>query len=222
MNATELFSPTRVLVIGDIMLDSYTWGRAERVSPEAPVLIVHADTCEVRLGGAGAVAGLLRGLETEVLLAGIAGDDPEGRIVRQLLDEAGIDGRMVLTDADRPTTHKQRFLATVEQRQPHQILRVDHERTHALSTELADSLAGAIEMELPNVDAVLWFCNNVLPRILLRLGVARRSTGIDRLWSRSAGRRSGNGVRKSFRPIGFTPVQRRPFGGAGDRTGHTH
>ena len=106
--------------------------------PEAPVLVVQADTCEVRLGGAGAVAGLLRGLEAEVLLAGIVGDDPEGRIVRRLLDEAGIDGRMVLTDADRPTTHKQRFLATVEQRQPHQILRVDHERTHPLTPELAN------------------------------------------------------------------------------------
>ncbi len=81
------------------------------------MLVVQADCCEVRLRGAGAVAGLLRGLETEVLLAGIAGDDPEGRIVRQLLDEARIDGRLLLTDADRPTTHKQRFLASVEQRQ---------------------------------------------------------------------------------------------------------
>ena len=134
---TDAVAPARVLVLGDIMLDQYTWGRAERVSPEAPVLVVQADTCEVRLGGAGAVAGLLRGLEAEVLLAGIVGDDPEGRIVRQLLDEAGIDGRLVLTDADRPTTHKQRFLATVEQRQPHQILRVDHERTHPLARNRA-------------------------------------------------------------------------------------
>ncbi len=154
-DSTELPGPRRVLVLGDIMLDQYTWGRAERVSPEAPVLVMQAETCDVRLGGAGAVAGLLRGLDAEVLLAGVVGDDPEGRMVRRLLDEAGIDGRMVLTDADRPTTHKQRFLATVEQRQPHQILRVDHERTHPLAPELAESLAGAIEHELPNVDAVL-------------------------------------------------------------------
>jgi hypothetical protein len=51
-------APRRVLVVGDIMLDRYTCGRADRVSPEAPVLVVQAETCEVRLGGAGAVAGL--------------------------------------------------------------------------------------------------------------------------------------------------------------------
>jgi rfaE bifunctional protein kinase chain/domain len=142
--SANLLAGGRVLVLGDIMLDRYTWGRAERVSPEAPVLVVQADRYEVRLGGAGAVAGLLRGLEAEVLLAGIVGDDPEGRIVRRLLDEAGIDAPIVLTDADRPTTHKQRFLATVEQRQPHQILRVDHERTHPLTQELVQSLAEAL------------------------------------------------------------------------------
>ena len=144
MDATELLSGEHMLLLGDIMLDEYTWGRAERVSPEAPVLVVQADTREVRLGGAGAVAGLLRGLSAEVLVGGVVGNDHEGYTVRRLLEEAGIDGRMSLTDADRPTTHKQRFLATVEQRQPHQILRVDHERTHPLSTELGERLAEAI------------------------------------------------------------------------------
>jgi D-beta-D-heptose 7-phosphate kinase / D-beta-D-heptose 1-phosphate adenosyltransferase len=143
-DSAELHGPRRVLVLGDLMLDQYTWGRAERVSPEAPVLVMQAETCDVRLGGAGAVAGLLRGLDAEVLLAGVVGDDPEGRIVRHLLDQAGIEGRLVQTDAHRPTTHKHRFLATVEQRQPHQILRVDHERTHPLAPEIAASLAEAI------------------------------------------------------------------------------
>jgi D-beta-D-heptose 7-phosphate kinase/D-beta-D-heptose 1-phosphate adenosyltransferase len=178
---TDAVAPARVLVLGDIMLDQYTWGRAERVSPEAPVLVVQADTCEVRLGGAGAVAGLLRGLDAEVLLAGIVGDDPEGRIVRQLLDETGIDGRLALTDVDRPTTHKQRFLATVEQRQPHQILRVDHERTHPLARELAESLAGATEKELPNVDALLIsdYAKGVCtPELLARVIGAAREQGL--------------------------------------------
>jgi len=143
-DATGVFGPKRLLVLGDLMLDRYTWGRAERVSPEAPVLVAQAETCEVRLGGAGAVAGLLRGLEAEVLVAGVVGDDHEGCTVRRLLDEAGIDGRTVLTDATRPTTHKQRFLATVEQRQPHQILRVDHEQTHPLTPEIVESLFDAV------------------------------------------------------------------------------
>jgi hypothetical protein len=143
-DSTEMPGPRHVMVLGDLMLDQYTWGRAERVSPEAPVLVMQAETCDVPLGGAEAVAGLLRGLGAEVLPAGVVGDDPEGRTVRRLLDEAGIDGRLVQTDAQRPTTHKHRFLATVEQRQPHQILRVDHEWTHPLTPGLAQSLAEAI------------------------------------------------------------------------------
>jgi len=91
MDTAELLGGKRVLVLGDIMLDEYTWGRAERVSPEAPVLVVQADACEVRLGGAGAVAGLLRGLSAEALVAGVVGDDHEGYTVRRLLEEAGID-----------------------------------------------------------------------------------------------------------------------------------
>jgi bifunctional ADP-heptose synthase (sugar kinase/adenylyltransferase) len=59
-------------------------------------------------------------LDAAVVLAGVLGDDQEGGTVGRLLDEAGVDGGLVLTDADWPTTHKQRFLATVEQRQPHE------------------------------------------------------------------------------------------------------
>jgi D-beta-D-heptose 7-phosphate kinase / D-beta-D-heptose 1-phosphate adenosyltransferase len=149
--STEPFAvpaPRRVLVVGDIMLDRYTWGRADRVSPEAPVLVIRAESCEVRLGGAGAVAALLRGLDADVVLAGVVGEDHEGATVRRLLHEAGIVGRMLLTDSARPTTLKERFLATVEQRQPHQILRVDYEQTDALARDLADQLAEAVEREL--------------------------------------------------------------------------
>jgi hypothetical protein len=67
-------------------------------------LVMRAESCEVRLGGAGAVAALLRGLDADVLLAGVIGDDHEGATVRRLLDEAGIDGRMLLIDPARPTT----------------------------------------------------------------------------------------------------------------------
>ena len=146
MDATELLSPKRVLVLGDMMLDRYTWGRAERVRPEAPVLVLKAENCEVRLGGAAAVAGVLRGLDSEVLLAGVVGDDSEGRTVRRLIEEASIDGRLVLTDADRPTTDKHRVLASVEQRQPHQILRLDHERTEFLTPEVSGALIEAVEL----------------------------------------------------------------------------
>ena len=145
----------RLLVLGDIMLDRYTWGRAERISPEAPVMVMQAEACDVRLGGAGAVAGLLRGLEAEVALAGVVGEDQEGQTVRQLLEELAIGSRTVLTDGNRCTTLKERFLAQVEHRQAHQILRVDREQAQPLAPDLADFLFAEIERELPNVRAVL-------------------------------------------------------------------
>ena len=74
--ATQLdkMKSPRILVLGDLILDRYTFGNAERVSPEAPVLVLRSDAQEVRLGGAASVAFLLRALGAEVTLAGVLGD----------------------------------------------------------------------------------------------------------------------------------------------------
>ena len=71
----------RVLVLGDLILDRYIWGDAERVSQEAPVILLQADRSETRLGGAANVAHLLRGLEAKVSLAGVVGNDRDGQEV---------------------------------------------------------------------------------------------------------------------------------------------
>src|SRR5437868_13025370 len=96
----------RVLVVGDLMLDRYVWGDAERISQEAPVILLHADKREERLGGASSVATLLRALGARVLLAGVVGPDADGLRVRHMLSELDIDHDAVLTDADRPSTVK--------------------------------------------------------------------------------------------------------------------
>jgi hypothetical protein len=101
----------KILVLGDAMLDRYTWGIADRVSPEAPVLVLRTDEREVRLGGAASVAVLLRALEAEVTLAAVVGDDHDGRTIGRLLDEAAIEARPILIDPSRPTTTKERSLA---------------------------------------------------------------------------------------------------------------
>src|SRR5437588_7814388 len=100
----------RLLVVGDLILDRYTWGDVSRISPEAPVMVLRADEEEVRLGGAASVAGLLRALNADVTLAGVVGDDGNGRILRKLLDESHIDQTAILVDATRPTTAKDRFM----------------------------------------------------------------------------------------------------------------
>src|SRR5262245_27311402 len=93
----------RVLVVGDLMLDRYVWGDAERISQEAPVILLHADKREERLGGASSVATLLRALGSRVALAGVVGNDADGGRVRQMLTELGIEHHGVLPCSDRPT-----------------------------------------------------------------------------------------------------------------------
>src|SRR3954468_23097057 len=89
----------RVLVVGDVMLDRYVWGDAERISQEAPVILLRADRREERLGGASSVATMLRALGAKVSLAGIVGADADGSRIRQVLTDLGIDHEGVITDA---------------------------------------------------------------------------------------------------------------------------
>src|ERR1700721_2868858 len=74
-----------VLVLGDLMLDRYVWGDAERISQEAPVILLHADKREERLGGASSVATMLRALGARVSIAGVVGNDFDGARIRHLL-----------------------------------------------------------------------------------------------------------------------------------------
>src|ERR1700704_1741312 len=94
----------RVRVVGDLMLDRYVWGDAERISQEAPVILLHADKREERLGGASSVATMLRALGARVSLVGVVGDDHDSRRIRQMLDELGINHEAVIAAPDRPST----------------------------------------------------------------------------------------------------------------------
>ena len=145
----------RILVLGDAMLDCYTWGTAERVSPEAPVLVLRADERDVRLGGAASVALLLSAMEAETTLASVIGDDHDGRTLRRLLDEAKIDASSLVIDPHRPTTTKERFLGRSERRQPHQMLRVDTESRAPLDDPRAKTLIESFLNRISEYDAVL-------------------------------------------------------------------
>jgi D-beta-D-heptose 7-phosphate kinase/D-beta-D-heptose 1-phosphate adenosyltransferase len=108
----------RILVVGDLILDRYVWGYAERISQEAPVPLLRADQREHRLGGAASVATMLRALDAEVALAGAVGVDAEAGLVRHLLGAMGIDDHAVLTLDDRPTTLKERYIGRAQDRHP--------------------------------------------------------------------------------------------------------
>src|ERR1700674_1411594 len=80
----------RVLVVGDLMLDRYVWGDAERISQEAPVILLKADRREERLGGASSVAAMLKALGAKPAIAGVVGADADGGRIRQLLLDHGV------------------------------------------------------------------------------------------------------------------------------------
>jgi D-beta-D-heptose 7-phosphate kinase/D-beta-D-heptose 1-phosphate adenosyltransferase len=151
----ESASKVKCLVVGDLILDRYTWGDAERISPEAPVVVLRTTDREVRLGGAASVASLLRGWGAQVDLAGVCSDDPAGRTLRRLLSEAGISAELVLQADDRPTTEKERFVGRAGNRHAHQILRVDHESQGDLRPMLREQLWTKISDGLGEYDAVL-------------------------------------------------------------------
>jgi D-beta-D-heptose 7-phosphate kinase / D-beta-D-heptose 1-phosphate adenosyltransferase len=159
--ATELidlvrrFGKPRVLVLGDVMLDRYVWGDAERISQEAPVILLRADHREERLGGASSVATMLRALEAEVMLAGVVGRDSDGVRVRQIFKDWQIQDSTVLDDASRPTTVKERYMGRAQARHPQQILRVDYENREPLTGEIEKALLDRILSQLDQTDVVL-------------------------------------------------------------------
>jgi D-beta-D-heptose 7-phosphate kinase / D-beta-D-heptose 1-phosphate adenosyltransferase len=145
----------RVLVVGDLMLDRYVWGDAERVSQEAPVLLLHADRREERLGGASSVATMLRALDAKVMLAGVVGHDFDGGRIRQMLGDLGIDHEAVLADPNRPSTVKERYIGRAQHRHPQQMIRVDYEVRGPIASALERELARIIGRQICKADIVL-------------------------------------------------------------------
>ena len=155
MEKLDTLVGAKILVVGDVILDRYTWGSADRVSPEAPVLVLHSDQHEVRPGGAASVAMLLAHLGAQVSLAGVVGRDAEASTLRGLLREIGVHVELLLPDPQRPTTVKERFLGRVANRHPHQVLRVDREVVNPLSRDFEEGLAEAIVRTLDGCQVIL-------------------------------------------------------------------
>ncbi|HUG18610.1 MAG TPA: D-glycero-beta-D-manno-heptose 1-phosphate adenylyltransferase [Planctomycetaceae bacterium] len=155
IDLVENFGHPRILVLGDLILDRYIWGNADRISQEAPVILLREDRQEVRLGGASNVANMLRGLEVEVVVAGVVGNDADGTVVRQELERVGIDVSGVVTDPSRPTTVKERFIGRAHHRHPHQMLRVDREVKTPVDSQIEVELLKAMTSAMGECSAVL-------------------------------------------------------------------
>jgi D-beta-D-heptose 7-phosphate kinase/D-beta-D-heptose 1-phosphate adenosyltransferase len=175
-NLVQRLGNPAVLVVGDVILDRYIFGCAERISQEAPVPILRADKREDRLGGAASVASMLACLGAEVILAGVTGDDHEVPAVEKLLRRFDIRRDLVLPDPNRPTTLKERYIGKASDRHPQQIMRVDYEVRTPLSSSLEKALLNGIDAHLSECDIVLIsdYDKGVCTRRLLR-GVIDRA-----------------------------------------------
>ena len=149
--------PARLLVFGDLMLDRTVYGVADRTSPEAPILILRAGRREARPGGAAAVASLLcgLGLDLDVQLAGVVGDDSAGMELQESLRRCGVQSQGLVVDRSRPTTVKERFIGQTSGQHGQQVLRVDYESTTQVSDEVAESLWERVRALIPQCDVAL-------------------------------------------------------------------
>ena len=123
----------RVLVLGDVMLDEFLWGRVSRISPEAPVPVVQVTGQSFHLGGAGNVAASVRSLGGGAVLAGVVGQDAAGERVREGLAAAGVVSCLVALGDERPTTVKTRIVAHGQQ-----VVRADREDAADVPAARAD------------------------------------------------------------------------------------
>lgn len=145
------FPGRRVVVVGDVMLDHFLFGRVQRLSPEAPVPIVEYDHDDFRPGGAANVAMNLATLGATVSLIGVVGADDSGGRLRQLLTDGGVDTTHLVTDDHRRTTRK---LRVVTQRQQ-QVARVDFENDADIAGTVAARVEAAVRSTCADADVVL-------------------------------------------------------------------
>jgi rfaE bifunctional protein kinase chain/domain len=144
------FAGCRVLVIGDLMLDEFLWGKVSRISPEAPVPVVHVTGETYYPGGAANVARNLRELGAEPVLLGLAGADSQGDRLCYLLEESGIRTPGVLRDPNRPTTVKTRIIARNQQ-----VVRVDRERISPIDAVQRERMMNFVDESMERCDGIV-------------------------------------------------------------------
>jgi D-beta-D-heptose 7-phosphate kinase/D-beta-D-heptose 1-phosphate adenosyltransferase len=150
----EKFAHPRIMLVGDVMLDEYIYGDAERLSPEAPVPVVQEKYREQRPGGAGNVATGLAALGAELLCVSVCGNDFQGRLLRDLFAAIKVNTDGLLACDDRPTTSKTRLVGLAQHRHPQQMLRLDQETTASVTPEQEEKLLSFIRRELPSCAAL--------------------------------------------------------------------
>jgi D-beta-D-heptose 7-phosphate kinase/D-beta-D-heptose 1-phosphate adenosyltransferase len=156
------------MVVGDLLLDQFVWGKVSRISPEAPVPVVWVEDENYMPGGACNVANNLAELGSRVCLVGIVGEDERAKILLSLLRERGIDISGIFHDKTRQTILKTRVMA---HHHPHhqQIVRIDRESVDSVSDKYSKSIIDHIAQNLKKIDGVIIedYGKGLISRLLL-------------------------------------------------------
>jgi rfaE bifunctional protein kinase chain/domain len=163
------FSGLKALIIGDVMIDSYIWGKVERISPEAPVPIISITNKEIRLGGAANVAKNIAALGAAPILCSVVGNDTDGLAFMDLLASKEMDTRGIVMSSDRMTTVKERMLSASQQ-----LLRIDRETTKPLQKNDKKALLSKITSLIEEVDVIIFedYDKGVLDKKLIKSVIA--------------------------------------------------
>ncbi len=151
----ERFSGARIAVLGDLVADEFVYGETDRVSREAPVLIVRYESDELKPGCAANAVANLCALGAKVQPIGLVGDDETGLGLRALLTKAGADTSFVFTAEGRTTATKTRVLAGGKNTRRQQMIRIDHDGPGAPPPALLAKLLKAVKVAAASADAVL-------------------------------------------------------------------
>jgi len=147
----ESFNGLKVLIIGDVMLDSYIWGAVERISPEAPVPIINVKKKDFRLGGAANVALNVSSLGAVPILCALIGDDDDGKKLLQSMDERGMSKEGIVVSKERPTTVKTRVIASHQH-----VVRVDEESDQEANAAEENAMMEKVSKLLPQCQVVIF------------------------------------------------------------------
>ena len=147
---TAAIGNAKVVVLGDIMLDEYLFGKVERISPEAPVPVVDIESTRHLLGGAANVAANIRALGDEPLLLGAVGDDESAGKLRLLLERQGLSTDYLVVDTSRQTTIKTRIMAHNQQ-----VVRADRETRRDLDEAIERRVLGLLQDVAGSIAAVI-------------------------------------------------------------------
>lgn len=152
-NVFEEFTNKKIIIVGDVMIDTYLNGAVNRISPEAPVPIVQFKSREHRLGGAANVALNIKALGAQPFICSIIGKDEDGELFQRLINESNLSSRGVLTSDERVTTVKTRVIGNNQQ-----LLRIDHERTNPINSLSEFALIERVKelAEKEQVDAIIF------------------------------------------------------------------